>query len=170
VAAEQAFREMQDRWPYSDRSEQQDQWIDAAVTVDCLLKQEQFPARHHADQGAGPWVLCAIRLAGKVLAPGVPDLMDGATRDERAAQVVLIRDVFGNPFRPVAFSPAWRTATALALAKQMYDSRDFGAMPILADALQEAGCEDEAILSHCRDAAQPHVRGCWVVDLVLGKS
>jgi hypothetical protein len=50
----------------------------------------------------------------------------------------------------------------------MYESRDFGAMPILADALQDAGCEDAAILGHCRGAG-PHVRGCWVVDLVLGK-
>ena len=74
-----------------------------------------------------------------------------------------------NPFRPVFFPTEWRTETALILARQMYGSRDFGAMPILADALQDAGCEDEAILSHCRDPQATHVRGCWVVDLVLGK-
>jgi hypothetical protein len=88
---------------------------------------------------------------------------------ELAAQAALLRDIFGNPFRPAAFDPAWRTDTALALAAQMYDSRDFGAMPILADALQEAGCESEDILAHCRDTSWTHVRGCWVVDLVLGK-
>jgi len=87
----------------------------------------------------------------------------------RTNQAAIIREVFGNPFRPVAFNPAWRTDTAIAIARTMYDSREFGAMPILADALQDAGCEDEAILNHCRDANQPHVRGCWVVDLVLGK-
>ena len=81
----------------------------------------------------------------------------------------LLRDIFGNPFRPVSFNPAWRTDTAVALARQMYDSREFGAMPILADALQDVGCEDEAVLSHCRAANQSHVRGCWVCDLVLGK-
>jgi hypothetical protein len=70
----------------------------------------------------------------------------------------------------VAFDPAWRTPTAVALAKQMYESRDFGAMPILADALQDAGCDSAEVLSHCRDAKQVHVRGCWVVDLVLGKA
>lgn len=80
-----------------------------------------------------------------------------------------VRDIFGNPFRPVAFSPDWRTDTTLALARQMYESRDFGAMPILADALQDAGCENDDILAHCRDANATHVRGCWVVDLVLGK-
>jgi hypothetical protein len=80
-----------------------------------------------------------------------------------------IRDIYGNPSQPVSFSPAWRTDTAVALARQMYDSRDFGAMPILADALQDAGCGDEQLLDHCRDPKQLHVRGCWVVDLVLGK-
>jgi hypothetical protein len=96
----------------------------------------------------GTWTFCAS-LVGEALCP-------------------IIRDIFGNPFRPVTFSPAWRTDTAVALARQMYDAREFGAMPILADALQDAGCEDEQILSHClSDGA--HVRGCWVVDLVLGK-
>src|SRR5437763_565383 len=69
----------------------------------------------------------------------------------------------------VAFSPEWRTDTAVSLAKQMYDARDFNAMPILADALQDAGCGSEEILDHCRRAGS-HVRGCWVVDLVLGKA
>jgi hypothetical protein len=87
---------------------------------------------------------------------------------ERARHTALLRDIFGNPFRPVAFSPAWRTDTAVSLARGMYDSREFAAMPILADALQDAGCEDEQILHHCRDANQVHVRGCWVCDLVLG--
>jgi hypothetical protein len=80
----------------------------------------------------------------------------------------LVRDIFGNPFRPVTFSPSWRTSTALALARTMYESRDFSAMPILADALQDSGCDNEDILDHCRGGG-PHVRGCWVVDLVLGK-
>ncbi|MBN9118355.1 MAG: hypothetical protein J0I06_04200 [Planctomycetes bacterium] len=79
-------------------------------------------------------------------------------------------DVFGNPFRPVTFSPGWRTDTAALLARTMYDSRDFSAMPILADALQDAGCDNTDILSHCRETNQVHVRGCWVVDLVLGKA
>jgi hypothetical protein len=87
---------------------------------------------------------------------------------ERSYQADLVRDIFGNPFRPIAFSPEWRTDTALALAKQMYDSRVFSAMPILADALQDAGCDNDDILNHCRSEGL-HVRGCWVVDLVLDK-
>ena len=72
-------------------------------------------------------------------------------------------------FRPVTADPSWRTPTVVALASQMYESRDFGAMPILADAFQDAGCDNTDILDHCRDEKQVHVRGCWVVDLVLGK-
>ena len=81
----------------------------------------------------------------------------------------ILRDIFGNPFRPVSFEPERRTSTVVSLAKSMYESRDFSAMPILSDALQNAGCEHADILDHCRGSG-PHVRGCWVVDLVLGKS
>jgi hypothetical protein len=93
---------------------------------------------------------------------------DSAGAAERTAQASLLQDLFGNPFRPLTFSPGWRTDTTVTLASTMYESRDFGAMPILADALQDAGCEEDQILAHCRGPG-PHVRGCWVVDLVLGK-
>jgi hypothetical protein len=83
-------------------------------------------------------------------------------------KVKLLRDIFGNPFRPTAFSRSWRTATAVALARRMYESRDFSAMPILADALEDAGCDSADVLDHCRGPG-PHVRGCHVVDLLLGK-
>lgn len=87
---------------------------------------------------------------------------------ERFAQAHLLLDIFGNPFRPIAFIPEWRTSTVVSIARIMYDSRDFATMPVLADALQDAGCENEDILNHCRSGG-PHVRGCWVVDLILGK-
>jgi len=89
--------------------------------------------------------------------------------DARLRGVELLREIFDNPFRPVTFSPEWRTSTAVAIANGMHESRDFSAMPILADALQDAGCDNDDILTHCRDANGVHVRGCWVVDLVLGK-
>jgi hypothetical protein len=89
-------------------------------------------------------------------------------RTERERELAL--ELIGpNPFRPVTFAPEWHTDTAVSLARTMYDSREFSAMPILADALQDAGCDNEQILAHCRDANQVHVRGCWVVDLVSGK-
>ena len=80
----------------------------------------------------------------------------------------ILRDIFGNPFRQMAFDPKWRTEAAVGLALKMYDDRDFRAMPILADALEEAGCDVAERLAHCREPGV-HVRGCWVVDLVLGK-
>ena len=67
------------------------------------------------------------------------------------------------------FDPNWRTEHTVGLALRMYDDRDFAAMPILADALEEAGCDSQDILTHCREPGV-HVRGCWVVDLVLGKA
>ena len=90
------------------------------------------------------------------------------TPDQRRQQAALVRDIFGNPFRPVAFDPRWRTADVMGLARAIYDEGAFDRLPLLADALMDAGCEDEQVLGHCRSAG-PHVRGCWVVDLVLGK-
>jgi hypothetical protein len=87
---------------------------------------------------------------------------------ERRAQCELLREILGNPFRPVVFAPDWRTNVAVSLARQMHESRDFSAMPILADALEDAGCDNEQLLGHCSGPG-PHVRGCWVVDLLLGK-
>jgi hypothetical protein len=81
----------------------------------------------------------------------------------------LLRDIFGNPFRSVNFHAAWRTAAVVALAQTIYDERDFLGMPILGDALEEAGCEDTRILGHCRIPG-PHALGCWVVDLILGRA
>ena len=83
-------------------------------------------------------------------------------------QAVLAREIFGNPFRPVTLNPAWLTSTVLALANGIYSERAFDRMPILADALQDAGCDNEDILTHCRQSGE-HTRGCWVVDLLLGK-
>jgi hypothetical protein len=92
--------------------------------------------------------------------------------DERVAQADLLRDNCGNPFRSVAIDPAWLSwsnGTVPKLVQVIYDDRRFSDLPILADALEEAGCSNPDILAHCRSEG-PHVRGCWVVDLILGKS
>ena len=83
-------------------------------------------------------------------------------------QSKLIRHIFGNPFRPVVFGPAWRTPSVLAVAQTIYAERRFGDLPILADALEEAGCNDPSILTHFRTGGE-HVRGCFALDLVLAK-
>jgi len=99
------------------------------------------------------------------------DIVRDAATDpiaERVAQSVLIRDIFGNPFRPVTADPRWLTSTAVGVARAIYEERAFDRLPILADALEDAGCDNLDLLAHCRGDG-PHVRGCWVVDLVLGK-
>ena len=88
--------------------------------------------------------------------------------NEQAIHARLLRDIFGNPFRAVTLDPSWLTSTVLALAAGIYNDRAFDRMPILADALQDAGCDNEEILNHCRQAGE-HCRGCWVVDLILSK-
>jgi hypothetical protein len=85
----------------------------------------------------------------------------------RAAGMVGLRCV--NSYYFITLNPYWLTSTVVSLAQQMYDTRDFSAMPILADALQDSGCSNETILEHCRRPG-PHCRGCWVCDLCLNKS
>jgi biotin carboxyl carrier protein len=84
-------------------------------------------------------------------------------------QVPLVHDIFGNPFRSPVIDDAWLSQTVTSFVQVVYEAHDFNTMPILADALEEAGCTDAAILGHLRGPG-PHVRGCWVLDLLLGKS
>jgi hypothetical protein len=87
--------------------------------------------------------------------------------NEPATQVGLIHEIFCNPFRLADFAASWRTSDVMLLANGISAANAFDRMPILADALQEAGCDSADILDHCRGPG-PHVRGCWVVDSVLG--
>jgi hypothetical protein len=86
-------------------------------------------------------------------------------------QASLLRELLGNPFRPISIDPAylsWHDGLIPTMAQRMYDRRDFSDMPVLADALEESGCQNQDILGHCRSGGE-HVRGCWVVDALLGK-
>jgi hypothetical protein len=91
-----------------------------------------------------------------------------AFRTEMAAQWRLLRNIF-HPFRRVEVDPRWLTSNVVDLARTIYMERCFDRLPILADALMDAGCTDEEMLKHCRSEG-PHVRGCWVVDLLIGMS
>jgi len=92
---------------------------------------------------------------------------DVARNAEWKEQAAIVRDFF-HPFRRVTTSPAWLTSTVTNLAQAIYTDRAFARMPILADALEDAGCTNADILAHCRQPGE-HCRGCWVVDLLLGK-
>jgi hypothetical protein len=87
---------------------------------------------------------------------------------ETRRQLPLLRDIFENPYRPGWVDPAWQTPQVVAVAEAIYEERAFDRLPIMADALEDAGCDNADILSHCRGPGL-HVRGCWVVDLLLGK-
>lgn len=94
-----------------------------------------------------------------------PEPTDGLAYSE------FLYDIFGNPFRPISLDPTWLTwqdGTIPKVAQTIYDDRAFHHLPVLADNLEEAGCDNADLLNHCRGPG-PHVRGCWVVDLLLGK-
>ena len=141
-------------------------------------------AAHHDLEGPRPFesllALCLImatleRITGRdieglVLIPQRSGEIDNATW--REAHCELIRELFGNPFRPAALAPdwlRWNDGTVVKLARAIYNDRAFDRLPILADALEEAGCSDQDLLGHCRTGGE-HVRGCWVVDTIIGKT
>jgi hypothetical protein len=93
-------------------------------------------------------------------------------KDDRISCDVILevfRDQVRNPFVPLEWNPEWFTSTVRDLANHIYTDRKFELMPILGDALMDAGCDNELVQEHCR-AEKPHARGCWVVDAILGKS
>jgi hypothetical protein len=118
----------------------------------------------------GSWAVASPRALDSAL--GVNDCF---LRDREEELTALVREVFGNPSRPASFDPAWRSADVQALARAAYEERlevrrelDPVRLAVLADALEDSGCASEAILGHLRGDG-PHVRGCWALDLALGK-
>ena len=133
-----------------------------------------------------PWYAAAkaAAYAVRTYPPSFENMMDSvvegavggaawAVPSERPVHPALLRDIIGNLFRPFTVNPAWLSwhgGLPVSMARQMYDSRDFTDMPILADALEEAGCTNQEMLSHCRQQGAVHVRGCWLIDLLLNKA
>jgi hypothetical protein len=122
-------------------------------------RQPLYETIRHAVDSAGYAAIALDKQLGRQLP---------AQLAEHKALANIVRDIFGNPFRPVAFDDSWRTSTVLALASGIYAEQAFDRMPILADALQDAGCENEDILNHCREQKE-HVRACWVLDLAMDR-
>lgn len=135
-----------------------------AVFYAAALPVTHSPA--HAAANAAAYCATYSATDAVIAAGGAASLAGGACT--KVDQAILLRDVFGNPFRRAAFEPGWLTPHVVALARTAYAERAFDALPILADALEEAGCDNADILTHLRGAG-PHVRGCWAVGLLLGK-
>jgi hypothetical protein len=96
-------------------------------------------------------------------------VLAGAATSSRKRLVILLREIFGNPFRPVRVANSQLPANVALLAQTIYDKRSFNQIIEVAEGLEKAGCTDQDILDHCRQRGD-HVRGCWVLDLILGKT
>jgi hypothetical protein len=122
---------------------------------------------------AAAWVAFDVTAPRRVTPVGRAArlLRSGWERQERLRQADLLRDLVGNPFRPVSVQPdwlAWNGGCSVKIAQAIHHDGRFADLPVLADALEEAGCTDSGILGHCRGPGG-HARGCWVVDVLLGK-
>jgi hypothetical protein len=133
--------------------------------------------RHSAAQAArAAWIPSEgyIRFAASCAAATFPGYAAfyAATPSAQSTQCAILRDIFGNPFLPLTPISrgvlAWNDATVRRIAEGIYEERAFDRLPILADALLDAGCDNDDLIQHCRSAG-PHVRGCWAVDRILGK-
>jgi hypothetical protein len=151
---------------YAERKTTYREWIDAFHSVSCAF------TRHVA----WPYVQKAAFEVSKGWLMVIGRKGQRRRQAHRLMEAVshcnLLRDIFGDPFQIVLILSAWlrwNDGTIPKLAQAIYDDRTFDRLPLLADALEEAGCDNQEILDHCRSNNE-HVRGCWVVDLILGKS
>jgi hypothetical protein len=140
-----------------------------AAALECAYH-DSFAAARNASQAAAQAAAWSSHrdAAGET---GVYDALADALAAAQADQCALLRELIGNPFRAVNLSEVvlgWNDGTIPRLAGVIYAGPHWDDLPVLADALEEAGCNDAAVLAHCRGGGQ-HVRGCWVIDLLLGK-
>jgi hypothetical protein len=172
-----------ERFPESPTSEVYPGGVfDHPVLNEALVASSSVESQHRQDPAY--W---AVKYLGRSYYKGTPQddaimiahfvaLSAAAAGMEQTAQAGLLRCIFGNPFRPVALDRSWKTPTALAIAQAAYEDRIVPAghlysdkLAVLADALEDAGCTNAELLGHLRGAGT-HVRGCWALDAILGKS
>jgi len=154
-----------------------------ATAADLRAGRRRLPALVHAwGEAAGVADYAAEAVASEAAdgpgAEGVPkQIAESARRvaqaSEQRRQANLLRCVFGNPFVAIpGIYPSllkWNDGCVPRIARGIYDERAFDRMGILADALLDAGCDNEEVLAHCRQQEGVHAKGCWVLDLLLGK-
>jgi hypothetical protein len=140
----------------------------AAGAAAAVLQQSSVWGGATAAEVAAGGAATAAAVAAKYAARSRGLAGGPAAKKERRAQAALLADIAGNPFRRHALQTSWRTPTVVGLARSVYEERAFDRLPVLADALLDAGCADEELLGHLRGPG-PHVRGCWAVDVILGR-
>ncbi len=146
-------------------------WVRKATRSVQLPHRNQYRAAEYtASELSPPQIAACLRDAAHATAPGPGN--EPGRASERVTQATILGDVVGNPFRPPRrLDPAllaWNGGTVVKIAQGIYEERAFDRMPILADALEDAGCDDADLLAHCREPGD-HVCGCWALDLLLGK-
>jgi hypothetical protein len=161
IEAERAYQQLNDQLWGED--------IGYAILPRRVLRtSEQVRLEQACDEAHRVSQLASVSRASVCRHCELGDIRSAINILERTVAADLLREIFGNPFRSAAFDDEWGSDTALSLAKHIYEARDFSTMPILSDALQDAGCDNADILNHCRQPGE-HVRGCWVVDLLTGR-
>jgi hypothetical protein len=170
AAANEVEREARQRSNQLDRSRasQEEQ-----MAIDQAWHLAGMPVRTTYTLLLADWVRFLLGDLGRVpTAPrdGDPEAVSAARQQGAAIAADLVRDVFGNPFRPAPVVAdawlAWQGGTIARMARAIYEERAFDRLPVLADALEEAGCAEAEILDHCRRSG-PHARGCWLLDALL---
>jgi hypothetical protein len=156
---------------YADGEASDDELRAALRTLQTARAKQPTSSRHGkaheaATYVAVPWNSGFCLHSGAM--HGVAVSASPAEEQEQRALAELVREFFGNPFRSVRYDPAWLSAEVEATAKGIYADHDLASMPVLADALEDAGCDEAGLLGHCRSGG-PHYRGCWALDLILGK-
>jgi len=162
---------------------------DGEATDEELAAVRRHCAGHSTTADYAAWVITSPQAfyAAEEAASDIPGTVGWASADytekrweiardgEDAAQSILLRDIFGNPLRPVSINPHWLTPAVLSIAQAAYDNcnlpsgtLDNARLAVLGDALEDAGCDNQNILNHLRQPGE-HVRGCWCVDAILGK-
>jgi hypothetical protein len=153
-------------------------WLRRQWLMDCLMGQAEAEAQSRVwRESSITWApFCVLKSDPKPHLEASWYVRSRSGDGEAGAQVLLLRDLFGNPFRPVTLGRSWRTPTVASLAQAAYDERclpsgnlDAARLAVLSDALEESGCNESEILTHLR-SPRAHARGCWVLDLILGKS
>jgi Uncharacterized protein conserved in bacteria (DUF2199) len=138
----------------------------AVAPIDRQYPTKQFPNAEVRIQRYAAVAVCYAVISNDLW--GAAAALDEIDSTAKQSHSTIIRDVFGNPFRSSDLHSAWLTPKVRVLAEQIYDDRTFERLPALAERLATAGCENDDVLAHCSHGGQ-HVRGCWVVDLILGR-
>jgi hypothetical protein len=160
--AEAASKEVAEPWDANDAAK-------CLAHLTAWMAWQSLDPDFNSDPGCPPWVETVTNLE--------TDDIPGRTRTQAAAlHLRLFRDIFGNPFRHISIKADWLTPTVTSLAVAAYEERSLPSgelesarLGVLADALEDAGCDNANILTHLRGPG-PHVRGCWAVDLLTGRS